>query len=204
MNRLRVSFHSYVHYVKIKYVGEINMKKLLLILVILLIPSSVFARNPFSFLKRNGNKYRSICSTLPASSPVTITLSEIDYESEKTTIKKGYYTDTVETKPARILIRHAVKNNSKKTITACYFHIKVLYNSGILSGTLYEGNIPRMECNIRPRKKLVETIREQYNSSNNSHELIKKGFADDVSKIICKVYFVKYSDGTSEGFNPDL
>ena len=121
MNRLRVSFHSYVHYVKIKYVGEINMKKLLVILAVLLLPLSASAGNIFSHIFK-GKNYAPLCSTFPASSPVTITLREIGYESDTT----------------------------------------------------------------------------------NSHELIKKGFADDVTKIICKVYFVKYSDGTSEGFNPDL
>ena len=181
------------------------MKKLLMLMAILLLPVSAFAGNIFSHIFK-GKNYAPLCSTFPASSPVTITLRGIRYESDTTYIEKESDTRSrVTTTPAKIYIQYAVRNKGKKTITACYFHIKVLYNSmGTLSGTLYEGNVTRMECNIRPRKKLVDTIQEQYNSSNNSHELIKKGFADDVSKIICKVYFVKYSDGTSEGFNPDL
>ncbi len=181
------------------------MKKLLVLMAILLLPVSAFAVNIFSHIFK-GKNYAPLCSTFPASSPVTITLRGIRYESDTTYIEKESDTRSrVTTTPAKIYIQYAVRNKGKKTITACYFHIKVLYNSmGTLSGTLYEGNVTRMECNIRPRKKLVDTIHEQYNSSNNSHELIKKGFADDVSKIICKVYFVKYSDGTSEGFNPDL
>ena len=181
------------------------MKKMLLILAILLIPSYAFAKNPFSFLKRNGNKYRSICSTLPASSPVTITLSEIDYESEKTTIKKGYYTDTVETKPAKILIRHSIKNNGKKTITACYFRVKIQYSAlGVFSDTLYEDNFFWPECKIRPGKSQAETWPKEYKESEKNHELIKKGLTESISKVTYKVFFIKYSDGTSEGFNLDL
>lgn len=181
------------------------MKKLLIIMAILLLPVSAFARNIFSHIFKDKN-YAPLCSTLPASSPVTITLREIRHESDTTYIEKRSDTKSeVTSKPAKIYIQYAVRNKSKKTITACYFHIKVYYNSmGTLGDTLFEGNVTRMGCNIKPRKKLVDTIHERYSSSNNSHELIKSGFANDVSKIICKVYFVKYSDGTSESFNPDL
>jgi hypothetical protein len=181
------------------------MKKLLMILAILLVPVSTYAGNIFSHIFK-GRNYAPLCSTSPASSPVKITLREIRYESDSTYIEKQSDTRSeVTSKPAKIYIQYAVRNKSKKTVTACYFHIKVCYNSmGTLGGTLYEGNVTRMGCNIRPGKKLVDTIHERYSSSNNSHELIKSGFSNDVSKIICKVYFVKYSDGTSEGFNPDL
>ncbi len=181
------------------------MKKLLVFLAILLFPVSASAGNIFSHIFK-GKNYAPLCSTFPASSPVTITLRGIRYESDSTYIEKKSDTRSeVTTKPSKIYIQYAVRNKGKKTVTACYFHIKVYYNSfGTFSETLYEGNVTRMECNIRPGKKLVDTIHEQYNSSNNSHELIKKGFADNVSKIICKVYFVKYSDGTSEGFKPEL
>lgn len=174
-----------------------------MILAIMLLPVSASARNIFSQIFK-GKNYAPLCSTLPASSPVTITLRGIRYESDTTYIEKESDTRSkVTSKPAKIYIQYAVRNKGKKTVTACYFHVKVYYNSlGTFSDTLYEGNVTRMECNIRPGKKLVDTIHEQYNSSNNSHELIRKGFADDVSKIICKVYFVKYSDGTSESLNP--
>lgn len=181
------------------------MKKLFVILVILLIPVSASAKNIFSQIFR-GKNYAPLCSTFPASAPVTITLREIRYEGDSTYIEKKSDTRSkVTSKPAKIYIQYAVRNKSNKTITACYFHIRVFYYTvGVFSETLYEGNVTRMECNIRPGNKLVDTIHEYYNSSNKSHELIRKGLADNASKIVCKVYFVKYSDGTSEGFNPDL
>ncbi len=182
------------------------MKKVILFIffMVLLCPISSFARNIFSQIFR-GKNYAPLCSTFPASSPVTITLREIKYEGDSTYIEKKSDTRSkVTSNPANIDIQYVVRNKSKKTITACYFQVKVYYNSfGTFTDTLYEGNVMRTECNIRPGKKLVGYIYEQYNSSKKSHELMRKGLADNVSKIVCKVYFVKYSDGTSEGFNPD-
>ena len=183
------------------------MKKvtIFIILMVLLVPVSSFARNIFSQIFR-GKNYAPLCSTFPASSPVTITLREIRYEGDSTYIEKKSDTRSkVTSKPAKIYIQYAVRNKGNKTITACYFHIRVYYYTvGVFSETLYEGNVTRMECNIKPGNKLVDTIHEYYNNSNKSHELIRKGLADNLSKIVCKVYFVKYSDGTSEGFNQDL
>lgn len=182
------------------------MKKvtLFIILMVLLCPVSSFARNIFSQIFR-GKNYAPLCSTFPASSPVTITLREIRYEGDSTYIEKKSDTRSkVTSKPAKIYLQYAIRNKGKKTVTACYFHIRVYYYTvGVFSETLYEGNVTRMECNIKPGNKLVDTIHEYYNNSKKSHELIRKGLADSVSKIVCKVYFVKYSDGTSEGFNPD-
>ena len=175
------------------------MKKIsvFIILVVLLFPVHVFARE---------NPYSAICQTLPASAPISITLREIGYQKEKTYIGNKFYNkNEVITEPAKIYIRNAVRNNSKKTITSCYYSIKVCSTLlGMLDNTIYEGNIILPKCKIGPRRTYAETKHEQYNEGNKYHLNINKGLADHISKIIYKVYFVKYSDGTSESFNPDL
>ncbi len=179
------------------------MKKLFLILVILLIPVSAFAKNPFSFLQPKKKNYTSFCRTMPTSAPVSITLSEIDYKSEKTTVEKGYYRDKVKTEPAEIYLRHAIKNNSKKTITACYFQVQVYYTAfGVFDYTLYEKNNVWENIRIKPGKSYAETHYEAYNASNKNHERIKKGMCEYITKVVYKVFCIKYSDGTSESFNP--
>ncbi len=175
------------------------MKKIsvFVILLVLLFPVSVFARK---------NPYTSVCQTLPASATVLITLREIGYQKGKTYIGTKFYNkNEIVTEPAKIYIRNAIKNNSKKTITSCYYSVKI-YSTilGMLDNTIYEGNIILPTCRIGAGKTYAETKHEQYNEANKYHLNINKGLTEHISKIVYKVYFVKYSDGTSESFNPDL
>ena len=183
------------------------MKKvtLFIFLMVLLCPVSSFAKNPFRFLSPKKKNFTPICHTLPASAPVTITLSEIGYDIEKTYVEKRTYGgEEIKTEPARIYLRHAVKNKGKKTITACNFQVKIYYSPFVVfEKVLYEGNIFWHVCNIRPGKSQAETWKEIYKNSNEWHDNIRKVSEDFITSIVYKVYFVKYSDGTSEGFNPD-
>jgi hypothetical protein len=182
------------------------MKKvtLFIFLMVLLLPISSFAKNPFRFLSPKKKNYTSFCLTLPASAPVLITLSEIDYKSDKTTVEKGYYNSSIKTEPAEIYLRHAIKNNSKKTITACYFQVQVYYTAfGAFDYILYDKNYVWENIRIKHGKSYAETSYEPFNASNKNHERIKKGMCEYITKVVYKVFCVKYSDGTSEGFNPD-
>lgn len=79
------------------------MKKLIVLLfaIVLLFPSSAFAR------KKNYNK---LCSTTPASAPITITLSEIGYQpGYKRIILEGINKGNVISDSPKIYARHANK-----------------------------------------------------------------------------------------------
>ena len=179
------------------------MKKLLAILIALLIPVSAFAKNPFSFLKPKGKNYTSFCSTTPKSSPVSITLSEIGYNNEKTTIGEGFSKNEIKNNPAEIYIRHSLKNNGNKTITACYFSVQIYFTTfAILDHLLYEGNAVWEGIRIKPGKSYAETHKETFISSNKYHDYIKSGLYNHITKVDYKVYLVKYSDGTSESMTP--
>lgn len=172
------------------------MKKLIVLLftIVLLLPDCAFAR------KRN---YNSLCSTLPASAPVEITLSEIGYKPEyKYIVQDGYNKGQIITNLPQIYLRHAVKNKSGKIITSYSFNVKI-YRKDYVSGEeiIFSGNINKERCRIRPGISAAETWYQTYNDSREYHNNIRNHLTDHMTRIVYELYSIKYSDGTSEIFN---
>lgn len=172
------------------------MKKLIVLLfaIVLLLPSSAFAR------KKNYNK---LCSTTPASAPVTITLSEIGYQpGYKRIILEGVNKGNVISGSPKIYARHAIKNKSQKTITECSFKVFIYRpltsNDDLL---VFEQFIDDNKIRIKPGKSSAKTWIFEYDNSNEFLKNIKNHVMDKANKIVYELYYLGYSDGSSETFN---
>jgi hypothetical protein len=176
---------------------DIFMKKLIVLLftIILLLPDCAFAR------KRN---YNSLCSTQPASAPVQITLSEIGYSQGHTFIvQEGYNKGEIITNSPKIYVRSALKNLGKKTITAYSFSIQIFKKSFFEDEgdeLIFKAHVTNDKCRIKPGKSSAETRYQPYIASNEHHNNIRHLEPDSITKIVYKLRYLKYSDGTSEGF----
>lgn len=173
------------------------MKKLIVFLftIVLLLPNCAFAR------KQN---YNSLCSTLPASAPVQITLSEIGYSEGHTFIvQNGYNKGEIITNSPKIYMRNALKNLGKKTITAYSFSIQIFRKSFFEDEEdelIFKGYVTKDKCRIKPGKSSAETRCQNYIASNGPHINIRNLDPNTITKIVYKLGYLKYSDGTSEGF----